>query len=91
MPKKLPIRHQPAKSDVEHERNFWCWKYERREEECEELAGRLRNVLAAAEQWRTSVEADSLAADFPSSTDQKLFEAIAAATQPENTPARERD
>jgi len=76
---KLPIRHQPAHSDVEHERNFWQWKYERREAECEELAARLGDLLAAAKAY--------LAHEYPNGPSQAstyevdapalaLFEAI---------------
>lgn len=78
---KLAIRHQPAKSDVEHERNFWCWKYELREEECEELAGRLRDLLAAAQEWKQATES-RLAGTAPDwngvvlAPDRALFEAI---------------
>jgi len=35
------IRNKAPRNDLEHERDFWAWKYERREAECEELATRL--------------------------------------------------
>lgn len=34
--------HEAAMFNARHERQFWAWKYERREAECEELADRLR-------------------------------------------------
>jgi hypothetical protein len=33
--------HAEAVNNARHERNFWSWKYSRREAECEELAERL--------------------------------------------------
>ena len=39
----MPVaEHDAAMANARHERNFWSWKYERREAECEELADRLR-------------------------------------------------
>jgi hypothetical protein len=41
----MPVEeHEAAMFNARHERNFWSWKYERREAECEELAGKLRAV-----------------------------------------------
>jgi hypothetical protein len=36
--------HRAVVSNLRHERNFWSWKFSRREDECEELAERLRKA-----------------------------------------------
>lgn len=36
--------HQEIVSNLEHERKFWAWKYSRREDECEELAERIKKL-----------------------------------------------
>lgn len=41
-----PPADDESPTTLRHERNFWAWKYSRREEECEELADRLRKIEA---------------------------------------------
>jgi hypothetical protein len=73
--------HAEAMNNAHHERNFWSWKYSRREAECEELAERLTaaeaqrdDLLKAIEEHRAEVEAAALPLN-PSAqirADQKL-------------------
>jgi hypothetical protein len=74
--------HTEAMNNAHHERNFWSWKYSRREAECEELAGRLTaaeaqrdDLLKAIEEHRTEVEAAAqpLNPTAQIRADQKLY------------------
>jgi hypothetical protein len=48
--------HAEAMNNARHERNFWSWKYSRRQAECEELAERLVAAEAQRDDLLKAIE-----------------------------------